>query len=72
MQMIKCEVVFDEELIICNGKEIEISMHEDYDKFYVVGKKIFSSLEQAVKHCMENNEWPTNKTEWDSQFHSTK
>lgn len=54
--MIKYEVVFDEELIICNGKEIEISVHEDYDKFYVVGKKIFSSLEQAIKHCMENNE----------------
>ena len=40
--MIKVEVVFDGEAILCNGIEIEISIHEDYDKFYVVGKKVFS------------------------------
>jgi len=52
--MIKAEVVFDGEVILCNGKEIEISMHEDYEKFYVVGKNMFSSLEQAIKYCLEN------------------
>ena len=52
--MIKAEVVFDGEVILCNGKEIEISMHEDYEKFYVVGSKMFKGLEQAIKYCLEN------------------
>ena len=51
--MIKAEVVFDGEEILCNGFEIEISMHEDYDKFYVVGEKIFSGLEQAITYCLQ-------------------
>ena len=54
VEVIKVEVVFDGDLIICNEKEIEISMHEDYEKFYVVGKRIFSGLEQAIKYCLEN------------------
>ena len=53
--MIKAEVVFDGEIILCNGLEIEISMHEDYEKFYVVGRRVFSGLEQAVTYCMEQS-----------------
>jgi len=51
--MIEVEVVFDGEAILCNGIEIEISVHEDYDKFYVVGKKVFSGLEQAIAYCLQ-------------------
>ena len=51
--MIKAEVVFDGEAILCNGIEIEISIHEDYDKFYVVGKKVFPGLEQAIAYCLQ-------------------
>ncbi|NAS08120.1 hypothetical protein [Acinetobacter haemolyticus] len=51
--MIKTEVVFEDDCLFCNDVEIEISVHEDYEKFYVVKGKIFATLEQAVKKCLE-------------------
>lgn len=52
--MIKCEVVFEDDCILCNGKKIEISVHEDYEIFYYVGEDWFSSLDTAIKYCLEN------------------
>lgn len=57
--MIKCEVVFNDDDIICNGKKIEISVHEDYEIFYLVGDDWFSSLDTAIKYCMEQQNDPT-------------
>lgn len=53
--MIKCEVVFDGNLIYCNGLLIEKSCF-DYavsnDEDEVVLDVV--NLEQAIKYCMEN------------------
>lgn len=52
--MIKAEAIFDGDTILCNEKKIEISVHEDYEIFYYVGDDWFSSLDAAIKYCMEN------------------
>lgn len=52
--MIKAEAIFDGDTILCNGKKIEISVNEDYEIFYYVSDDWFSSLDAAIKYCMEN------------------
>lgn len=52
--MIEAKVVFDGDKIYCNGKTIEISVHEDYEVFYYIGEDWFSSLDAAIKYCLEN------------------
>lgn len=51
--MIKAEVVFDGDEIYCNGKIICFEQLVTGD-FHVVDKKLFTTLEQAIKYCLEN------------------
>ena len=52
--MTEANVVFDGDKILCNEKWIEISVHEDYELFYYIGDVWFSSLDSAIKYCLEN------------------
>ena len=56
--MIKAEVVFEDDYIVCNGKHVWL---EGENQCFVVGDnfntdiydEIFPSLEHAIKYCME-------------------
>lgn len=54
--MIKCEVVFDGDLIYCKGKLISFQQgsFKDYWEVEDVGD-IFDTQEQAIKYCMEQS-----------------
>lgn len=53
--MIKCEVVFDGDVIRVNGHEIHNTDDGYYDLFMSDGRYLSDwKLEQAIKYCMEN------------------
>lgn len=53
--MIKCEVVFDGDLIYCNGLVIErgsfMNFVSNSDEDVVCD---YATLEEAIKYCMDN------------------
>ena len=53
--MIKCEVVFDGDLIYCKGKLISFQqgVFQDYWEVEDVGYT-FNTQEEAIKYCLEN------------------
>lgn len=51
--MIKCEAVFDGDLIYCQGKMIDFEQLEGGD-YHAVDGELFETLEQAIKYCMGN------------------
>mgnify|MGYP000891921923 CR=1 FL=1 len=57
--MVKCEVVFDENEIQCNGFLLQEQANGEYwfilnEDYEVVTTK--SILEQAIKYCLENSD----------------
>lgn len=55
--MIKCEVVFDGECIVVNGKRFTVAAEYGYDTI-ILGlgdNDEYMTIEEAVKYCMENN-----------------
>lgn len=54
--MIKCEVVFDGSLLSVN--DWDVSMYRSNEDHYEVSKcevvEVLSSLEEAIKYCLEN------------------
>ena len=58
-ELIKCEVIFKNDVIEVNG----FSIYQHSDEWEVVNgdfSDVFSTLEQAVKYCvMEQSKWKT-------------
>ena len=56
--MINAKVVFDGDDIVVNGKRFTVAAEYSYDTV-ILGlgdNNEYITIEEAVKHCMENNE----------------
>lgn len=49
--MIKAEVVFDGDYIICNGFKILVSQGDSFEVFGC--DELFFNLEEAIAYCLE-------------------
>jgi len=54
--MIKCEVGFDDDLILVNGHNV-LEIHDGVGYVFIVDeieREDIKTLEQAIKYCLEN------------------